>query len=53
MRSLRAIALCAAAFTFALGAVQASAQAYPTKPIRLVIAFPPVATWQPKVLFGK
>src|SRR4030095_6130219 len=44
MKSLRAIALCAVAFTFALGAVHASAQAYPNKPIRLVIAFPPGGT---------
>ena len=44
MRSLRAIALCAVAFTFALGAAQAPAQAYPNKPIRLVIAFPPGGT---------
>jgi len=44
MRSLRAIALCAVAATLALGATQAAAQAYPTKPIRLVIAFPPGGT---------
>ena len=48
MRSFRAIALCAVASMFALGAAQAGAQpgpqAYPTKPIRLVIAFPPGGT---------
>jgi len=44
MRSLRAIALCAVAATLALGATQAAAQAYATKPIRLVIAFPPGGT---------
>ena len=44
MRTLRAIALCAVAFTFTLGAAQASAQAYPNKPIRLVVAFPPGGT---------
>jgi len=44
MRSLRAIALCAVALTCALGAAQAGAQAYPSKPIKLVIAFPPGGT---------
>src|SRR5262245_33024434 len=44
MKSLRAIALCAVAAPLALGAMQAGAQPYPNKPIRLVIAFPPGGT---------
>jgi len=46
MRFLRAIALCAVASTFALAAAHVAAQAgaYPNRPIRMVIAFPPGGT---------
>jgi len=46
MRFLRAIALCAVASTFAFAAAHVAAQAgaYPNRPIRMVIAFPPGGT---------
>jgi tripartite-type tricarboxylate transporter receptor subunit TctC len=44
MKFTRAIALFAVAGALALGAAQASAQAYPSKPVRLVVAFPPGGT---------
>jgi tripartite-type tricarboxylate transporter receptor subunit TctC len=44
MKFTRVIALFAVAGALALGAAQASAQAYPSKPVRLVVAFPPGGT---------
>src|SRR5690242_5411913 len=44
MRLLRTIAFCAVAATSAFGAAQVAGQAYPSKPVRLVIAFPPGGT---------
>ncbi len=44
MKPMRAFALCAMAMGLGLAAVDAAAQAYQTKPVKLVIAFPPGGT---------
>jgi len=44
MKCMRVAALAVVAFALALGAGSAAGQAYPNKPIRLVIAFPPGGT---------
>jgi len=44
MKIIRALALAACGMALAMGGVAASAQPYPNKPLRMVIAFPPGGT---------